>query len=238
MVGTLKKSSSCEVSSTLKFLCSYGGKILPRYPDGKLRYNGGETRLLSLDRPSISYSELMVKLGQICGYSSVSLRCQLPSEDLDALVSIKSHEDLINVLEEYDLAAEAATTQKKSCSPPLKIKAFLFPLKSIKNIINPPPVSVSSSYSSTAAAAGKYSPPTSSTTTSSPVSNQSVVRGNYNRFHYQQHLLHNQTSSSSSPMGFQATPPNSHRYYYYYPRCIPPHQGSPRQLYLVHNGNH
>uniref|UniRef100_A0A9I9CZ88 Uncharacterized protein n=1 Tax=Cucumis melo TaxID=3656 RepID=A0A9I9CZ88_CUCME len=42
---------------TIKFLCSYGGKILPRYPDGKLRYHGGETRLLSVNR-SISFSGL------------------------------------------------------------------------------------------------------------------------------------------------------------------------------------
>lgn len=40
---------------TIKFLCSYGGKILPRYPDGKLRYHGGETRLLAVDR-SISFT--------------------------------------------------------------------------------------------------------------------------------------------------------------------------------------
>lgn len=42
-------------SSTLKFLCSYGGKILPRYPDGKLRYRGGETRLLAVKK-SISFA--------------------------------------------------------------------------------------------------------------------------------------------------------------------------------------
>lgn len=42
-------------STTIKFLCSYGGKILPRYPDGKLRYHGGETRVLAVDR-SISFS--------------------------------------------------------------------------------------------------------------------------------------------------------------------------------------
>ncbi|KAI3833760.1 hypothetical protein MKW92_017151 [Papaver armeniacum] len=222
MVGTLKKSSSCEgVGNSVKFVCSYGGKILPRHPDGKLRYSGGETRLLSVDRASISYSELMVKLCEVCGYSSVSLRCQLPGDDLDALVSIKSHEDLINIMEEYDLA------EKKS-STPLKIKAFLFPSKSIKKMISPP-VSVSSS--SPSVVAGKYSPPSSAT--SSPVSNQSVVYPHY------QHLLHNQISSSSVPMGFpnfhpQAVPHGP----YYYPRCIPPHQGSPRQVYLVHNGNH
>ncbi|KAK9934577.1 hypothetical protein M0R45_021714 [Rubus argutus] len=51
---------------TLKFLCSYGGKILPRYPDGKLRYLGGETRVLAVPR-SISFSELLLKLGELCG---------------------------------------------------------------------------------------------------------------------------------------------------------------------------
>ncbi|KAI3833761.1 hypothetical protein MKW92_017152 [Papaver armeniacum] len=205
MVETLKKFSRCEASSSnsVKFVCSYGGKILPRYPDGKLRYSGGETRLLSVARASISFSELMVKLCEVCGYSSVSLRCQLPYEDLDALVSIKTDEDLINVMEEYE-------AEKKS-SIPLKIKAFLFPLKSIRKIISPP-VSVSS------VAAGKYSPPSS--TTSSPVGNQ--------------HLLHNQIYKSSpmrSPnFHSQAAP---HGPYYYYPSCIPPHQGSPRQVYLV-----
>ncbi|KAI3833759.1 hypothetical protein MKW92_017150 [Papaver armeniacum] len=224
MVGTLKKSSSSEVvvSNCVKFVCSYGGRILPRYPDGKLRYSGGETRLLSLDRASISFSELMVKLCEVCGYSSVSLRCQLPNEDLDALVSIKTDEDLINVIEEYDLAA---SKEKKSATP-IKVKAFLFPLKSTKKIISPP---VSSPVSSPVAA-GKYSPPSSTTT--SPVS------GGINRFiinphHYQQHL-HNQISYSSlAPLGspnFQPQAVAHHRYYY---PCIPPHQGSPRQVYLV-----
>jgi hypothetical protein len=66
MVGTSSSSSSSCTSFSLfddvserlsgnnpgciKFLCSYGGKILPRYPDGKLRYVGGDTRVLSVDR--------------------------------------------------------------------------------------------------------------------------------------------------------------------------------------------
>ncbi|MBA0682543.1 hypothetical protein Goari_024253, partial [Gossypium aridum] len=95
---------------TIKFLCSYGGKIVPRYPDGKLRYYGGETRVLAVDR-SIPFSELLVKMGEMYG-SAVSLRCQLPTEDLDALVSITSDEDLANLIEEYDRVA----------SPPSSIK--------------------------------------------------------------------------------------------------------------------
>lgn len=34
----------------VKFLCSYGGRILPRHTDGALRYVGGHNRVLSVDR--------------------------------------------------------------------------------------------------------------------------------------------------------------------------------------------
>ncbi|KAL6190450.1 hypothetical protein ACLB2K_036847 [Fragaria x ananassa] len=121
----------------LKFLCSYSGKILPRYPDGKLRYLGGETRVLAVHR-SISFSELLLKFGELCG-TTVGLRCQLPTEDLDALISIKCDEDLANLIEEYDRAAAAAT--------PLKIRAFLS-LPVNKTTSSPPSSSASSSKSS------------------------------------------------------------------------------------------
>ncbi|PWA96560.1 hypothetical protein CTI12_AA038910 [Artemisia annua] len=100
-------------TTTIKFLCSYGGKILPRYPDCKLRYYGGETRVIAIDR-SISFSELLVKLGELCGMQVV-LRCQLPTEDLDALVSITCDEDLVNLIEEYGGTPSTST----------KIRAFL-----------------------------------------------------------------------------------------------------------------
>ncbi|KAJ0436143.1 putative PB1 domain-containing protein [Helianthus annuus] len=92
MAGTSLNSNKPPTTETIKFLCSYGGRILPRYPDGMLRYYGGHTRVVAVNR-SLSYSELMVKLGELCG-KTVSLRCQLPTEDLDALVCIKSDEDL------------------------------------------------------------------------------------------------------------------------------------------------
>lgn len=120
--STLKNNSE-----TIKFLCSYGGKILPRSTDGKLRYVGGLTRVLSVDR-SISFTELMVKLVEFCGYS-VTLRCQLPNGELDTLITIKSDEDLKNIIQEYDEAS--------------KIRAILSPPKSLKQI-SPPPSNTSS----------------------------------------------------------------------------------------------
>ncbi|KAJ7956177.1 octicosapeptide/Phox/Bem1p (PB1) domain-containing protein [Quillaja saponaria] len=119
------KQRSTDGNSNLKFLCSYGGKILPRFTDGNLRYVGGHTRVLSVDR-SISYAVLMVKLVEFCG-SSVTLKCQLPNGDLETLISIRSDEDLANIVEEYDRASA-------SFAHPLKIRAILSPPKSLKQI--------------------------------------------------------------------------------------------------------
>uniref|UniRef100_A0A1J3JQ28 PB1 domain-containing protein n=1 Tax=Noccaea caerulescens TaxID=107243 RepID=A0A1J3JQ28_NOCCA len=120
--------------TTVKFLCSYGGRITPRYPDGKLRYQGGHTRVLSVSR-SISFTELERKIGEICGMK-VNIRCQLPTDDLDALVTVSSDEDLTNLMEEYDMVTTA---------PLLKIRAFLTPPKSKTSS---PPLSTASSSSS------------------------------------------------------------------------------------------
>ncbi|KAA8540768.1 hypothetical protein F0562_024313 [Nyssa sinensis] len=72
---------------------------------------------------------------ELCG-SSMSLKCKLPSEDLDVLVSVTTDEDLANVIDEYDRFSS-------STGHDLKIRATLFPLKSVKKI-SPPPSAVSS----------------------------------------------------------------------------------------------
>jgi hypothetical protein len=131
-------SNSTDVNANntqkIKFLYSYGGKILPRRTNGKLRYVGGLTRVLSVDR-SIMFADLMVKFLELCG-SSMTLKCKLPTEDLDVLVTITSDEDLGTVINEYNRFS--LSTHKD-----LKITAVLFPLKSLKQI-SPPPSSVSS----------------------------------------------------------------------------------------------
>ncbi|XP_051133197.1 uncharacterized protein LOC127252876 [Andrographis paniculata] len=115
---------SVHCANPIKFQYSYGGRIAPRASDGVLRYVGGYTRILSVDR-SITFSELMVKFGESCGFS-VDLKCKLPNEDLDVLISIKSDEELRNVIAEYDRAA-----------PDAKIRAVLFPIKSAKKVSPP-----------------------------------------------------------------------------------------------------
>ncbi|XP_030542244.1 uncharacterized protein LOC115749528 [Rhodamnia argentea] len=125
---------SSKMSSALKFLCSYGGKIVLRKSDGELRYVGGFTRILSVDR-SISYAELMVKLMEFCGFS-VALRCMLPDGDLETLISVKSDEDLANLIAEYDRASLTSASPKK-------IRAVLSPPESLK-VVSPAASSTSS----------------------------------------------------------------------------------------------
>jgi hypothetical protein len=64
-------------------------------------------------------AELQRKLRELCGWEA-HLRCQLPTEDLDALISVTCDDDLANLLQEYD---EASKDRLQS----LKIRAFLFP---------------------------------------------------------------------------------------------------------------
>ncbi|CAL0306021.1 unnamed protein product [Lupinus luteus] len=83
----------------IKFLCSFGGKILPRPSDGKLRYVGGQTHMISI-RKDISWEALVKKTSGICNQPH-TIKYQLPGEDLDALISVSSDEDLQNMIEEY-----------------------------------------------------------------------------------------------------------------------------------------
>ncbi|GER27808.1 protein kinase-like protein [Striga asiatica] len=89
-----------EDSHRLKFLCSFSGSILPRPQDGKLRYVGGETRIVTIPR-HITYEDLMSKMKELFEHVAV-LKYQQPDEELDALVSVVNDDDVINMMEEYD----------------------------------------------------------------------------------------------------------------------------------------
>ncbi|MCL7046482.1 hypothetical protein MKW94_002582 [Papaver nudicaule] len=115
-VGEVEDPGMCKV----KFLCSHGGKILPSPGDGKLKYIGGETRLVVVPH-NINFAELMTKLGGIFGGDTV-LKYQLIPEDLDALVSVTNDDDLRYMLDEYDRHSGASGNQEIP-----KVRAFLFP---------------------------------------------------------------------------------------------------------------
>ncbi|XP_022892453.1 uncharacterized protein LOC111407288 isoform X3 [Olea europaea var. sylvestris] len=97
---TSSKASGSS-STTLKLLCSFGGKILPRPKDGKLRYVGGDTRIVRISK-DISWEELVQKTWIIYNQPH-TIKYQLPDEDLGALVSVSGDEDLQNMMEECNV---------------------------------------------------------------------------------------------------------------------------------------
>lgn len=102
--------SEALLPKKMKFLCSYGGKILPRPNDAKLRYVGGETRIISI-RENITWQELVKKTSVIC-HQSHTIKYQLPGEDLDALISVSTDEDLHHMIEEYQELEKVGGSQK------------------------------------------------------------------------------------------------------------------------------
>ncbi|KAI3445576.1 hypothetical protein Pfo_002241 [Paulownia fortunei] len=110
--GSAPSSAPSSPKNRVKFLCSHGGKILPRPADGHLKYVGGETRVISVPRDKLTYP--------IDG--EMILKYQVVSEDLDALVSVKSDEDLRHMFDEIDLYESAG-------SP--RLRAFLFPVNDV-----------------------------------------------------------------------------------------------------------
>ncbi|PKA59159.1 Serine/threonine-protein kinase CTR1 [Apostasia shenzhenica] len=102
----------------VKLLCSFGGRLLPRPSDGALRYAGGQTRIIAVRREA-TFPELYRKMAEAYG-GPVAIRYQLPDEDLDALVSVSSAEDLDNMMDEYDKVADA------SGDGSAKLRIFLF----------------------------------------------------------------------------------------------------------------
>ncbi|KAB1227761.1 hypothetical protein CJ030_MR1G028908 [Morella rubra] len=135
----------------VRFMCSFGGKILPRPHDNQLRYVGGDTRIVAVHR-STNFSTVLSKLSKLSGalpkpeYNSASsftffhlsgfnsnefslctgttditIKYQLPSEDLDALISVTTDEDVENMMDEYDRLAHNQNPRSA------RLRLFLFP---------------------------------------------------------------------------------------------------------------
>ncbi|KAK8650774.1 hypothetical protein V6N13_140400 [Hibiscus sabdariffa] len=111
-------ASDGSQSGKMKLLCSFGGKILPRPSDGKLRYVGGETRIITFQK-CLSWDELVRKTLDIFSQPH-AIKYQLPGEDLDALISVSSDEDLQNMIEEYNGLEKLMGSQR--------LRIFLIPL--------------------------------------------------------------------------------------------------------------
>ncbi|GFY80777.1 kinase superfamily with octicosapeptide/Phox/Bem1p domain-containing protein [Actinidia rufa] len=110
----------------VKFLCSFGGQILPRPSDGMLRYVGGQTRIIGVRR-DVSFNGLVQKMADTSG-QNVVIKYQLPDEDLDALVSVSCPDDLENMMDEYEKLAE------RSSDGLAKLRVFLFSSSEIDSV--------------------------------------------------------------------------------------------------------
>ncbi|WOH07148.1 hypothetical protein DCAR_0626577 [Daucus carota subsp. sativus] len=108
--------TSDDSSKKIKVLCSFGGKILPRPKDGKLRYVGGETRIIRISK-DISWEDIWQKTRAVYRQTH-TIKYQLPGEDLDALVSVSSDEDLQNMVEECNVLGDGEGLKK--------LRMFLF----------------------------------------------------------------------------------------------------------------
>nr|POF05612.1 putative serine/threonine-protein kinase [Quercus suber] len=110
-------------STKLKLVCSFNGSFQPRPLSGKLRYVGGETRIISVDR-SITFSKLRSKISDLFQTTtssppsfSFSLKYQLllhphkkhntacnseENDDTPPLVSVASDDDVRCMVDELD----------------------------------------------------------------------------------------------------------------------------------------
>ncbi|XP_010047803.2 uncharacterized protein LOC104436653 [Eucalyptus grandis] len=104
-----------NTSRKLKLVCSFNGALQPRPPSGDLRYVGGETRIVSVDR-GVSFSRLASKIADLCPSipPGFSIKYQLPHAGAGAgkgggggggdapLVSVASDDDVRCMIEEHD----------------------------------------------------------------------------------------------------------------------------------------
>ncbi|KAH7571103.1 hypothetical protein JRO89_XS05G0254000 [Xanthoceras sorbifolium] len=112
-------AAAAATSAKIRLMCSYGGHIVPRPHDKSLCYVGGDTRIIVVDR-HISLASLTARLSQsLLNGKPFVLKYQLPSEDLDSLISVTTDEDLENMIEEYE--RNSSNFQK-----PCRLRLFLF----------------------------------------------------------------------------------------------------------------
>ncbi|XP_030473067.2 uncharacterized protein LOC115690741 [Syzygium oleosum] len=114
-----KVGEDLVLGKTVKLLCKFGGELL-RSPDcGVLKYARGEMKIVRI-RGDVSFSEFVQKMVDTCG-QQVVVKYQLPDHDLDALISVTSHDDLDHMMNECERLDSGLSDGSA------KLKVFLFP---------------------------------------------------------------------------------------------------------------
>ncbi|KAK9063715.1 hypothetical protein SSX86_017587 [Deinandra increscens subsp. villosa] len=137
--STYNPCNNFNGKTKLRLMCSNGGHIVPRPHDKSLCYVGGETRMVAVDR-HITLLDLTRRLSKTLFRSSslsnstspppptptpasapsFTLKYQLPSEDLDSLISVTTDEDLENMIDEFERINERLNSSSR-------IRLFVFP---------------------------------------------------------------------------------------------------------------
>ncbi|KAF8369986.1 hypothetical protein HHK36_031999 [Tetracentron sinense] len=116
-----------DFQKRVRFMCSFGGRILPRPHNNQLRYVGGDTRIVS-ELHTIPFSSHLTKLSKLSGTANIAVKYQLPNEDFDALISVSTDEDVENMMEEHDRLVHGGNSKTA------RLRLFLFPLDDSSSI--------------------------------------------------------------------------------------------------------
>ncbi|XP_074330323.1 uncharacterized protein LOC141667659 [Apium graveolens] len=214
----------------VKFLCSYGGKILPRPFDNHLKYVGGETRVISVSHDS-TFSELMKKLSNLVEGDMI-LKYQLFPEELDALVSVKSDEDIRHMFEECDRHSTGGTPrlraflfpacptiiENRSMEPQALEQRYIDAINGIVRSTTPPlkPTPLMTSYPSFSIASPCSSPRSPDSYTNENIRPVSNPRPLMTRVHSSPSIS-NMSTLSQNVVNSQQTPQNHHHHYKHTP---------------------
>ncbi|KAL8268917.1 hypothetical protein R6Q59_002715 [Mikania micrantha] len=119
-------SMPATAPTKLRLMCSYGGHIVPRPHDKTLCYVGGDTRIVVVDRhttlPDLTHrlTKTLLRSSSSSMSPDFTVKYQLPSEDLDSLISVTTDEDLENMIDEYE---------RLNINKSHQLRLFLFPTK-------------------------------------------------------------------------------------------------------------
>lgn len=118
-----QKHPISDDKSVVRLMVSFAGKIIPRPHDNQLRYVGGDTRIIAVNRTT-TFSLLLSKLSKLLTPQNVdfTIKYQLPNEELDALITVSTDEDVENMMEEFDRLCLSSSSNKIP-----RLRLFLFP---------------------------------------------------------------------------------------------------------------
>ncbi|KNA06891.1 hypothetical protein SOVF_176870 [Spinacia oleracea] len=96
-----------DSSKKLKLVCSFNGEFRRRKPSEIFRYTGGETRIISVDPTTLTYSKLrslITQLFRVANSNEFKLKYQLPGSetgDSSSLILLADDDDVSCMVEEY-----------------------------------------------------------------------------------------------------------------------------------------